>query len=158
MSDSGDSAFFDNEQQLSQLKNQDKEVKEQMKALGLSHLSEVVDQEIAEASEEFMGDERWAKEAELREWVRTLHPNFNISDAEQIIGKAKKLEEWGVFAYRQLMFIKTTTGTIDRLDLYIERLESVIISMQQSKDETGNLGFFGYIKLAFKSLFRRTNG
>lgn len=128
----------------------------------MKNLIAQVDDAFAEANEDFFGDERFKKENELREWIRTLtgFPSANISDAEQLLSVMSDAAPYTVLTLSgydeegnksKVLIIKTPLGTIGRLTEYIVSLERAIIQNEQFTKS----GFFDLIKLAFKKLFSK---
>lgn len=120
-------------------------------------MRDLVNQEFEAINHARFSEDAFERENTLRNWVRKLLGTklANISDAEEIIEKAKPLENGSLFTYSgcgdTVILIKTSFGHLDTLKNYIVTLESSV-----SSHINVELTFFQYIKLAFKTLFKRS--
>lgn len=107
-------------------------------------------------NEAMFSDDQFGRENALRKWIRRISRNklLNISDAEDLIHAASKAKRGQVIPFQGTYYIKTSSGFLDRLDRYVHVLELTIIERQTTLDKVTNPGFWGHIKLAFKSLFQ----
>lgn len=111
-----------------------------------------------------LSDDVFDKEAALRSWIRAITGQryMNISDAEELIKLAKVKDKNDVFIFHGQKYIVNQLGMLDRVDRFLYTLESTIINLQKQNmvynelvAELNSLTFFQYIKLAFKTLFKR---
>ncbi len=156
------------------VKNADGEYETQVKTeriegtVDLRAVQSQVQKEIDLMNTYIFSDDVFEKEAALRKWIRAItgQRHMNISDAEELIKLAKVKDINDVFIFHGVKFIVNQLGMLDRFDRFIFSLESTIINLQKQNtvyndivNERNSLSFFGYIKLAFKTLFKgETNG
>jgi len=107
--------------------------------------------------------------AKLRAWAEDLLGyKISITQIEELQDQIKKAKPNEIICYGNSALIKTSVGTVDRIEKYLFVLEKTIIDLsnqvaasgkptcQDIKDPYTELSSFGLIKLAFKRLLKRS--